>query len=247
MKVYESIVKKLEFGKIHMTLIDPATSGSDGSAFIAEQAEKAGTDYILIGGSTHLSSKEMDEATQKIKSRCKVPVIIFPGSSSMFTIHADAIFFMSLLNSADREFIIDHQKKASITVKKSRIESIPMAYLVFAPGMTVGKVGKAMLIGPEQYTDAMEYAVTAELFGMGLIYLEAGSGATYPISMEMISRVKGQVKIPIIVGGGIRSPEAAKNAAVSGADIIVTGTVAEKSENVTATLRPIIDSIKNVK
>ena len=82
---------------------------------------------------------------------------------------------------------------------------------------------------------------------MGLIYLEAGSGATYPISMEMISRVKGQVKIPIIVGGGIRSPEAAKNAAVSGADIIVTGTVAEKSENVTATLRPIIDSIKNVK
>ncbi len=247
MKVLDNLMIKIKNGKVHMTLIDPATSGPEGSALIAEQAEKAGTDFILIGGSTHLSSGQMDAATLMIKERCRVPVIIFPGSSSMFTRHADAIFFMSLLNSMDREFIVDHQKQASLIVKKSGVESIPMAYLIFAPGMTAGKVGKAMLIGPDHFKDATEYAVTAELLGMKIVYLEAGSGATFPIGREMIMKVKEKVSIPIIVGGGIRTPEAARNAAEAGADIVVTGTVAERAENVFETLKPIIDSIKNVK
>ncbi|MGP6207143.1 geranylgeranylglyceryl/heptaprenylglyceryl phosphate synthase [Cuniculiplasma sp. SKW3] len=244
MNVYNKIIEKTKREKVHMTLIDPETSGDEGSAKIAEQAWKAGTDFILVGGSTHLTTSEMDSATKKIKEKCGVPVIIFPGSSSMFTRYADAIFFMSLLNSSDLEFVVGHQKKASVLVKRSGVESIPMGYLIFEPGMTAGKVGKAKLIGQSDYKDAVEYAVAAELMGMRLVYMEAGSGAPYAISQEMIKKVKESVDIPVIVGGGIRTKETARNVSEAGADIIVTGTVAEKSDNVYETLRPIIESIK---
>ncbi|MCL4344916.1 MAG: geranylgeranylglyceryl/heptaprenylglyceryl phosphate synthase [Candidatus Thermoplasmatota archaeon] len=230
-----------------MTLIDPATSGDEGSGKIAGQASKAGTDFILVGGSTHLTMNEMDRATKRIKEECDTPVIIFPGSSSMFTRYADAIFFMSLLNSSDLDFVVGHQKRASVIVKRSGVESIPMGYLIFDPGMTAGRVGKARLIGKTDYQDAVEYSVAAELMGMKLIYMEAGSGAPYPIPEEMVRRVKEAVGIPVIVGGGIRNSQAASAIAMAGADIIVTGTVAEKSENVYEALKPIIDSIKNIK
>jgi phosphoglycerol geranylgeranyltransferase len=241
------IIEKTKREKVHMTLIDPDTSGDEGSGKIAEQAYKAGTDFILVGGSTHLTMNEMDMATKQIKEKCNVPVIIFPGSSSMFTRYADAIFFMSLLNSSDLEFIVGHQKKASLVVKKSGIESIPMGYLIFEPGMTAGRVGKAKLIGRDDYKNAIEYAVAAQLMGMRLIYMEAGSGAPYAISTEMIKKVKESVDIPIIVGGGIRSSETAKEITEAGADIIVTGTVAEKSDNVYEALKPIIETIKHCK
>ncbi len=247
MNVWNKIMEKLESGKIHMTLIDPETSGPDGSGRIAEQACEAGTDFILVGGSTHLTVREMDQATMSIKGRCSAPVIIFPGSSSMFTKYADAIFFMSLLNSRNLEFVVGHQKKASTIVKASGIESIPMGYLIFEPGMTAGRVGDAMLIGKNDFKDAVEYAVAAELLGMKLVYLEAGSGAPTPLSAEMVRKVKESVDIPVIVGGGIRDEKTASKIAEAGADIIVTGTVAERAENVSKTLKPIIDSIRNIK
>ena len=244
MNVYEEILRKSKKQKIHMTLIDPATSGIEGSAKIAHEAERAGTDFILLGGSTNLSLKEMDRSAISIKSKADLPVIIFPGSSNMFTGHADAIFFMSLLNSKDREFIMDHQIKAARIVKKSGIESIPMGYIIFEPGMTVGKVGKAMLIGREDKGLAVDYAIAAELLGMKLIYMEAGSGSPVPIDENTVREVKKYLSIPVIVGGGIRSPSAATKICGAGADIIVTGTIAEQATDVYATLKPIIDSIK---
>lgn len=244
MNVYEQIIMKSGKGKVHMTLIDPATSGFEGSANIAHEAEKAGTDFILLGGSTHLSIKEMDQAALSIKSKTDLPVIIFPGSSDMFTKNADAIFFMSLLNSGDREFLMDHQVKAAKLVKTSGIESIPMGYMIFEPGMTVGKVGKAILIGRENKSLAVDYALAAELLGMKLVYMEAGSGAPSHISLSVIREVKKYSSIPVIVGGGIRTPSSAKDICDAGADIIVTGTIAEQAVDVYSSLKPIIDSIR---
>ncbi|MHB1439119.1 MAG: phosphoglycerol geranylgeranyltransferase [Cuniculiplasma sp.] len=244
MNVYEKIIKKSEKGTVHMTLIDPATSGMEGSARIAREAERAGTDFILIGGSTHLTIKEMDQSAQAIKEGTEIPVIIFPGSSDMFTTYADAIFFMSLLNSRDREFIMDHQVKAARIVKASGMESIPMGYLIFEPGMTVGRVGKAQLIGRTDSHLAVNYALAAELLGMKLVYMEAGSGASQPISTEVIREVRKYISIPVIVGGGIRTPSVARSMGQSGASIIVTGTIAEQSVDVYKSLKPIIDAIK---
>lgn len=247
MSVYEHILKTLAKGKIHMTLIDPATSGPEGSADIAFEAYKAGTDFIMLGGSTEISHEILDKTTDLMKKRIDLEIILFPGSSSMITKKADAIYFMSLLNSSDIEYIVGHQKKAAIYLSETNIEKIPMGYVIFKPGMTAGRVGKAMLIERDDIKTALQYALTAEFFGMKLVYFEAGSGADKPVSERIISMTKEKLGIPLIVGGGIRDPKSAEAIAKAGADIIVTGTVAEKTSNVYDTLKPIISIIHNTR
>lgn len=246
MSVYNKLKESASEKKVHMTLIDPASQSINRSVEIAAEAESAGTDFLMIGGSTSIDMNTMDETIKKIKEKTGIPVIIFPGSSSMISRYADAIYFMSLLNSSNPEFIIGHQVKAAPYLIKMGVETIPMGYLVFEPGMTVGKVGEAQLIDNNNPELAVSYALAAQMMGMKLIYLEAGSGSPTTVNPDTVKAVKEAVNVPLIVGGGIRSPEKAEEIARSGADIVVTGTIVEKTGKVKEALKPIIDAIKKV-
>ncbi len=245
MKVMEYIMEKLKKEKMHMTLIDPDEQTPDKSAEIARESEKAGTDAIMIGGSTGLTRELMDETIKEIKKVVNIPVIIFPSSASILSPYADALYFLSLLNSRDREMIIGQQMKGAIFVKKLGIEPIPMGYIVVEPGMTVGKVGKVDLIPRNEPEKAVMYALAAQYLGMKLVYLEAGSGAPEPVPASMIKLVKNGIDIPLIVGGGIRKPENAREIAKAGADIIVTGTIVEISKDIEPVLSKIVEAIKS--
>lgn len=227
-----------------MTLIDPAFQEPEKAGNIAENAEIAGTDYIMIGGSTSVTREKLEGTIGKIRQHSTRKIIIFPGSSDTISPHADAIYFMSLLNSADPEFIIGHQARAAPHLKAMGIETISMGYIVFYPGMTVGRVGKANLISGDGVEKAVSYSLAAEMLGMKLLYLEAGSGASEIVNPEIIKAVKRSVGIPVIVGGGIRTPESARKVSETGADIVVTGSIVERSENVSTALKSIIDAIK---
>ncbi|MEM0156040.1 MAG: geranylgeranylglyceryl/heptaprenylglyceryl phosphate synthase [Thermoplasmataceae archaeon] len=244
MKVYEEIKKRIAKGKVHMTLIDPASQDPVKSAVIAEEAERAGSDFIMVGGSTDINIDAMDQCVDHIKKHTSLKTILFPGSSSMVSKQADAIYFMSLMNSTDPDFIVRHQMKASCFLKETGLEAIPMGYLIFEPGMTVGKVGKAELLRGDDYKLALSYSLAAQFFGMKLMYFEAGSGANSHVPASLISKVRPGIDLPLIVGGGIRSPEAASIVSKAGADIVVTGTVTEKSDKVYDILEPIISAIK---
>lgn len=245
MSVYKEILDKLKNEKIHMTLIDPASQDPAKSGRIAEGASSAGTDYIMIGGSNNITRDIMTETVGRIKDVTDTKVIIFPGSPEMLCDNADAIYYMSLLNSRSTDFIVGYQASVSRKIRDMGIETIPMGYVIFEPGMTVGKVGQASLVGRDDTRRAESYALAAELFGMKLVYFESGSGSPTHVDPGLITEVKKQLHIPLIVGGGIRSAEVAKNIAESGADIIVTGTVAERSSNIPETLKPIIRAIKS--
>jgi phosphoglycerol geranylgeranyltransferase len=80
---------------------------------------------------------------------------------------------------------------------------------------------------------------------MQLVYLEAGSGADKPVPPEMIETVKMNIDVPLIVGGGIRTPEAAAAAREAGADIIVTGTFVEQCSDDTL-LRAVVKAAKGI-
>lgn len=246
MKVYDEILDTIRNRKIHMTLIDPAAQNSERAARIAEGAERAGTDYIMIGGSTKVDPAELRETIARIKERTSRKVIIFPGSSSMISDNADAIYFMSLLNSSTPEFIISHQVRAAPLLNKMNIETISMGYVVFEPGMTVGRVGNAILVPRNDVEQSVGYSLAAEMLGMKLVYLESGSGSPTYVSEEVIRAVSSVLKIPLIVGGGIREGEVASKVAEAGANIIVTGTVAERAENIYNVLEPIINAIKAI-
>ncbi|AKA49100.1 geranylgeranylglyceryl phosphate synthase [uncultured archaeon] len=246
MSIYEEITSSIRKKRIHMTLIDPAAQGSDRAAVIAEEAEKAGTDYIMIGGSTKVDPAKLKETITRIRARTSRKIIIFPGSASMISDNADAIYFMSLLNSATTEFLIAHQVMAAPVLKRMGIETISMGYLIFEPGMTVGRVGNAQLISRTDSEKAVAYSLAAEMLGMKLVYLESGSGSPTFVSEEVVASVSSSIRIPLIVGGGIRDPVGASKIAEAGADIIVTGTVAEKADRIYDVLKPIISALKAV-
>ena len=246
MKIIDEILDAKGKRKLHMTLIDPASQSVEKSGKIAKEAGMAGSDYILIGGSTSVSGQMVDATVVEVRKASGLKTILFPGSTEMISRHADAIFFMSLLNSRNLKFIMGYQVSSSRFVKSLGIETIPMGYIVFEPGMTVGKVGEANLVGREDGNLAASYVAAAELLGMKIVYLEAGSGAPQHIPPETINAAKREVSIPVIVGGGIRTASAAETVSRAGADIIVTGTVAERASSILDSLAPIIKAIKGV-
>ncbi len=243
MRVLSYIKKKLKGGRLHMTLLDPEKGRIYDLSNLATMASDLGTDAIMVGGSTGIDQDLLDTNVKEIKARTLLPVILFPANSNTLSPYADAIYFMSLLNSRSVRLVVREQYRASQLIKNMGLETISMGYVVVDPGMKVGEVGEADLIPRDRPDEAVGYALTAEYFGMDLFYLEAGSGAPRPVPPEMIRAVKKESKLPLVVGGGIRSPEAAREVAKAGADIVVTGTVVER-ENGKEALKAVIDAVK---
>lgn len=244
MKILDYILNKLEDEKMHMGLIDPDEQEPIDAGYIASSLENVGSDAVMVGGSTGVNREKLEATVSEIKSSVSIPVIQFPTSASAISKNVDAIYFMSMLNSRDRKKIIGEQVKGAPFIKKMGIEPISMAYLIVEPGMTVGKVGQADLIPKDDPDIAVSYSLAAQYLGMKLLYLEAGSGAPEPVPAGMIKKVKENVDMPIIVGGGIRTPEQAYDIVQAGADIIVTGTVIEESHNIESKLEGLISKIK---
>ncbi len=244
-KVEEYLQKRIrEEGCIHMTLLDPEKKSGYDCAAIAKQAETGGTAAIMVGGSTVASGVEMEDAVKRIKALVKLPVIIFPNNIASITGAADAIWFMSLLNSSNTYYLIDSQAIGAPMVKKLSIESLPMGYIIIGYGGAAGYVGQARVIPYERPELAIAYASAAELLGMRYIYLEAGSGAPQPVTPQMIAAVRKYCSGTLIVGGGIRDPKAAVAAKKAGAQIIVTGTLVEEEEKVTERISEITRALK---
>lgn len=244
MKIAQNLAKMCYKKKLHFSLIDPDKQKPKIAGEIAKTAEEAGTSAIMVGGSTLVSQEQVDETVKVIKELSKIPVILFPSGAKYLSKYADAVFFMSLMNSRNIDFIIREHVKGAPFVKLSGIEPISMGYVIVEPGMTAGKIGEVDLIKKDDIRTAVGYALAAQYLGMDFFYLEAGSGAPYPVSNEMVSAVKNSIDIPLIVGGGIRDSKTAKEKAKAGADIVVTGTKLEQEKNLKKALIDIIKSIE---
>lgn len=246
--IEKNLLDKLkEKGALHMTLLDPQKTTPKICAEIAEEACKGGTSAIMVGGSTVASNSTTDNAIKLIKERINVPVILFPNNISGISKYADAIWFMSLLNSRNTYYIIDIHALTAPVIKKSGLEVLPLGYLIVGNGMAAGFIGDARGIPLDQPKIAVGYSMAAEMLGMRYIYLEAGSGARIPVPLEMISAVKKHLSIPLIVGGGLRTRVAAVEAVKAGADIIVTGNLVEETDRVRESIKDIVTHIESVR
>ena len=241
--VHNYIVERRQKHPLHFTLLDPGKMGPDDLVGLATQTAEAGTDGFMIGGSTDLSLEKVDSAVDAIKKITNLPVILFPTHASSVSGRADAIFFMSLLNSESRQFLIGEQIASARWVKKAGLEPLSMAYLVVAPGMAAGRVGQAQPLPRDDPKLIVSHALAGQYLGMKYIYLEAGSGAEVPVPAEIVSSVRNEIDSLLIVGGGIRSPEDALGAVKAGADIIVTGTLVETSNKLKEDMSSLIKII----
>ena len=245
MNVENYIREALKDHKIHLTLLDPEEQTPEEAVSIAVNAVSGGTDGIMLGGST-TNSADLDATAKALKENVDVPIILFPGNITGVSKYADAILFMSLLNSSNPYWITGAQALGAPMIKKMGIETISMGYLVVEPGGTVAWVGDAKVIPRKKSDLAAAYAMAAEFMGMKLLYLEAGSGAEEHIPNEMIQVVKKTTDTLVIVGGGIRSGQDAAEVASAGADIIVTGTVVENSSNIKDKIQELVDGIRSI-
>ena len=245
MKNVEAYIKDiLKERKVHFTLIDPDEQTPEEALDIATEAIEGGTDGIMIGGST-VDNVGVNETCKILSENIAVPIIIFPGNTSSVSKYADAIFFMSYLNSNNPYWIIGAQALGALSVKKSGIEILPMGYMVAEPGGTVGWVGDAKLVPRDKPKIPAAYAMAAESLGMRFFYIEAGSGADKPIPPEMVAYTKRATDdMIVVVGGGIRDAKAAYTAAKAGGDIIVTGTVVEETDDVRSKIQELTGAIR---
>ena len=247
----------------HITLIDPDKQSPDVAAQRALIAVECGTSAIFVGGSTDTGSNIVDATCESIQEALElamfaasqhpdadegmwnVPVILFPGGAHAMSAKADGILFMMLMNSASRRFLIEEQLTGAPYIAKAGLHTIPTGYIVCAPGGAVGEVGQANLIHSDDSELVSAYCQTAEMYGFSTVYLEAGSGASLPVSLNLIQTAKSAMDCTLIVGGGIRTPKQMQAAADAGADYIVTGTITEEFDDLNL-LKERLQSLINV-
>lgn len=208
-------------------LIDPDKFGSGDAAAIAE---RAGVDYLFVGGS-FISEGNFHDCVKKLKKASRLPLIIFPGNTDQVDTAADAILFLSLISGRNADSLIGRHVIAAPALKRTSLEIIPTGYMLIDGGKITSALymSNTLPIPADKPDIAASTAIAGEMLGLKMIYMDTGSGAPNHVPCEMIKEVKKNISIPLIVGGGIRTPEDAAEICAAGADLIVLGTVAEKS------------------
>jgi phosphoglycerol geranylgeranyltransferase len=228
--VYKELLDRRAAGKKSFAvLVDPDKTRIDQVGELIEKCVSAEVDFLLVGGSLVVST-HLEELVLSIKAQTKIPVILFPGSPSQVTPAADALLYLSLISGRNPELLIGQHVISAPLVKKSGLEIISTGYMVVDGGLptTVSYISNANPLPSNKNEIAVCTALAGEMLGMKLIYLDAGSGALMPIPTEMIKAVSEQISIPLIVGGGITTPEKAAANCRAGADLIVVGNAIEK-------------------
>ncbi|MGD8779604.1 MAG: geranylgeranylglyceryl/heptaprenylglyceryl phosphate synthase [Ignavibacteria bacterium] len=233
MEIYKNLKNIIsEKGAGYLILIDPDNVKNEKLPEFLNYCENAGVDGLLTGGSLMLHG-DLREIISKVKEHSNLPVIIFPGSVSQVTPNADAILFISLISGRNAELLIGKHILAAPFLKKYNLEAISTGYMLIESGSstTAEYISGSNPIPRNKPEIAAATALAAEYLGMKMVYLEAGSGARENVPNEMVKLVSSQISIPLIVGGGIRSAQSAREKVENGANIIVTGNYFEDENN----------------
>ena len=225
MNVLSYLLKvKEERGAGFLVLIDPDKFNRDKIDEFIKASEIGKVDAFLVGGSL-LGDDYLSDMISAIKERTEIPVILFPGGTNQVSPNADAILYLSLISGRNPDFLIGKHVISAPLIKRYQLEAIPTGYMLVESGNTTTAeyISNTKPIPFRKYDIAVATALAGEYLGMKLLYLEAGSGAEYPIPAEMVKAVAENVSIPIIVGGGLRLPKSARNRVEAGASFIVVG------------------------
>lgn len=246
MKSILSLIKqKAGSGKKSLALlIDPDKGQEEDFKAMAKNAEASGVDYIFIGSSILLNGN-FESCMAELSRATQIPLLLFPGNNLQVSNKADALLLLSLISGRNPEMLIGRHVISAPMLKQSGLEIIPTGYMLIDSGAptSVSYMSGTTPIPHDKTDIAACTAMAGEMLGLQIVYMDAGSGARYPVSPGMIRAVKGAVTCPLIVGGGIRSAEKAIELAEAGADIIVVGNAVEKDP---AILKEISGAVRSV-
>ena len=228
MAIYKNIQKD---NRQLAVLIDPDKFSVEKTAGFIKKVNTSIATHIFVGGSI-VNDFITDILVEEIKKHTLLPIILFPGDVTQITKKADAILFLSLISGRNPAYLIGKHVEAVAKLRDTNLEIIPTGYILIESGKdtAVQQVTETQPMPENDIQNIVNTAKAGELLGMKLIYLEAGSGARFPVSEPIISKVKKEIGIPLLVGGGIRTLEQLENAYQWGADLVVIGTAFEEDE-----------------
>jgi len=233
MKIYNYLLNIIKTkGACYLVLLDPDKLSESKLIPFIRQCERSGVDGFLIGGSLMINGN-LGEFIERVKEETSIPSIIFPGSVNQISPAADAILFLSVISGRNSEDLIGKHVIASPIIRRAEIEPISTGYILIESGVTTTAVymSGSMPVPRNKPEIAAATALAGEYLGMKLIYLEAGSGAENSVPDEMVNAVSKVCSVPVVVGGGIRNPQAARSKVENGAGIVVTGNFFEDENN----------------
>ena len=245
MNVYSEIERKRKSGKKQFAvLVDPDKADDAKAIELAKVAEACGVDYVFVGGSL-LTNGNLSNCIEKIKSNCKIPVLLFPGNIMQIDKKADAILLLSLISGRNPDLLIGKHVIAAPILRENNLETIATGYMLIESGnfTTVQYMSNTRPIPADKNEIAVCTAMAGEMLGLKTIYMDAGSGALNPVSEKMIESVRKNVSIPIIIGGGVKTAERAVATCKAGADIVVVGNSIEKDHSL---IRIISEAVHNI-
>lgn len=231
--IYQGIIKSISDNKkLLAVLIDPEKFEVKNTSSFFKKVHKSIVTHIFVGGSTN-KNNQTENVVLAIKKESKLPVILFPGDITQLTNKADALLFLSLISGRNPEYLIEKHVEAVSKLKNTSLEIMSTGYILIESGKetAVEKVTSTKPLSRNNIQKIIDTSKAGELLGMKLIYLEAGSGAKSPLPKNIINAVKTELKIPLIIGGGIKNKQQLENAYIAGADLVVIGTAFEHDES----------------
>jgi phosphoglycerol geranylgeranyltransferase len=232
MKILEALNVQSSQGKKSIAVLIDPDKIADAAQLepLLRLADENCVDYFFVGGSL-VTTTNLGDVVKTIKNNVSIPVVLFPGSALQIASSADAILFLSLISGRNPDLLIGQHVVAAPILKNNKLEILPTGYILINSGKitSVAYISNTTPIPEDKYSLAACTAMAGEMLGLKLIYLDAGSGAEREVNKKMISAVRKSVAVPLIVGGGINTPEKAIQSLEAGADLIVIGNALEKS------------------
>lgn len=225
--IYSRIIESRGKEKLFALLLDPDRYNADHLRKLLPVAKQSNVSMLLVGGS--LVNSNINSFISEIRKQSQLPIVLFPGNALQFSPGADAILLLSLISGRNSDFLIGNHIIVSNAIKRSGIEAIPTGYMLIEGGVqtSVQYMSNTMPLPASKTDIAVATALAGQQLGMKLIYLEAGSGAKNPVPVDMIKAIRDEIDIPLIVGGGLRTPEQVNAAWNAGADMVVVGNALE--------------------
>lgn len=227
-------------------LLDPDNARGDSLRNILSIAEECGTDYILAGGS--LTFSNVDNLIDEVRKYCSIPVVLFPGNLLQLSDKADIIMLLSLISGRNPELLIGNHVTAAPFLKNVREKLVSVGYILISCGgrTSVEYISQTEAIPSGKPEIAVATALAGEMLGLGIIYLEAGSGAEKPVPISIIKAVRENVLIPVVVGGGIRVKKEIEEIFGAGADAIILGNGCEKNPELLVDACEVRDKLRKI-
>lgn len=232
-KIYQEILNsKIKGEKLLAILVDPDKVSLDSTSNLIQKINESPATHIFVGGSS-FEGNYLDELLLVLKSKIKLPILIYPGNFAQISDNADGILFLNLISGRNPEYLIEQQVNAVPFLEKTNLEVLSTGYILIENGKetAVERVSQTKPLSRKNIDYVAQTAKAGEYMGNKLIYLEAGSGAENTVPCAMIKQVSNIINIPLIVGGGIRSKTEIDNAFTAGADLVVIGTAFENNPN----------------